>query len=195
MSAFRYQGLQGGSPVSGVIEASDRREALRRLGEKGVFPSNLEPVSAGIGRTAAAPSSSARTADRAPSTSPPAASAAASSSPAGGGFRLGSGIRRKEITAFTRELAALLAAAIPIPQALAGIAEEESNPALKEIIEKVSLEVKGGVALSSALAAHPRLFPPLYTSMIRVGEEAGALPRVITDLADLLENNVVDILL
>jgi type II secretory pathway component PulF len=188
MSAFRYQGLQGGSPVSGVIEAPDRREALRRLGEKGVFPSNLEPLSADAGRKATTPSPSARTADRPPSAPNSSTSPAASPAPAVGGFRLGSGIRRKEITAFTRELAALLAAAIPIPQALAGIAEEEANPALKEIIEKVSLEVKGGVALSSALAAHPRLFPPLYTSMIRVGEEAGALPRVIADLADLLEN-------
>lgn len=172
MNSFRYQGLQGSGTVTGVIEAADRRDALRRLGERGIFASNLEAISPAGSQTASAP----RPNDTAtPTPAPPA-------------FRLGSGIRRKEITGFTRELAALLAAAIPIPQALASISEEEPNPNLRAIISLVSADVKGGIALSAALARHPRLFPSLYTSMVRVGEEAGALPKVMVDLAELLEH-------
>jgi type II secretory pathway component PulF len=171
MNAFRYQGLHGNDPVTGVIEAEDRRDALRRLGERGVFPSRLESVSASPAQPT--PSSTASS----PFPNPPPA------------FRLGSGIRRRDITGFTRELAALLAAAIPIPQALSSIAEEESNPALRSVVEGISSEVKGGVALSAALSRHSKLFPPLYTSMVRVGEEAGALPHVMVDLADLLEHS------
>src|SRR5204863_3493968 len=48
--------------------------------------------------------------------------------------------------------------------------------------------VRKGGSFSSALDEHPRLFSKLYASMVRVGEEAGALPRVMTDLADLLEH-------
>lgn len=164
MIAFRYQGGSGsGANAAGVIEAEDRRTALRLLATRGVFPASLEAVSGGS----------------APVANPVAAA---------GGIRFGTGIRRKEITAFSRELAALLGAAIPIPQAIEGIADEEANPALKELLQRIAAEVKAGSSLSAAMAQHPKLFGNLYTSMVRVGEEAGALPRVMNDLADLLEH-------
>ncbi len=171
MSAFRYSAEQGaGGAVQGVIEAEDRRAALRLLAGRGLFPSVLEPV-AGAG--------SARTTATGPATAPAVA----------GGFRFGSGVRRKEITAFSREMSALLGAGIPIPQAIEAIAAEESNPALKAVVEEIAREVKTGASLSAAMAHHPRLFGSLYTSMVRVGEEAGALPQVMRDLAELLEHD------
>jgi general secretion pathway protein F len=184
MTSFRYQAVQGG----GVIEAEDRRAALRALAARGVFPSSLEGTTAPATRAPSSPTASP-TASTHPSTRTPASSPAAAHPPAApAGFRFGTGIRSKEITAFTRELAALLAAAIPIPMALEGIAEEEANPALQAVLRQIATEVKGGTSLSAALGKHPRLFSSLYTSMVRVGEEAGALPRVMVDLADLLEH-------
>jgi type II secretory pathway component PulF len=97
-------------------------------------------------------------------------------------------VKRKEITAFTRELSALLGAAIPIPQALDGLAEEEENASLRAMVFGLSEAVRKGTALSTAMEAYPQLFSRLYVSMVRVGEEAGALPRVMSDLADLLEH-------
>ncbi len=167
MTAFRYQAIGGsGAPVAGVIEAEDRKAALHLLGQRGLFPSSLE--------TSALP---------AVVTEAPAASGQARSAPGIFAKRIG----RKEITAFTREMSALLGAAIPIPQALDGLAEEE-NPALRDVIVQIADSVRKGAALSAALEEQPALFTKLYVSMIRVGEEAGVLPRVMADLADLLEH-------
>jgi len=168
MNSFRYQALSaGGSTVEGTIEAEDRKSALQQLGQRGLFPSNLE---------ACKPAGTAAKSDVADKSS-------------GIAFSFGSGIGRKQITALTREMAALLGAAIPIPQALESLGEEESNPALRAVILQISEAVRKGDSFSAALATYPELFTPLYVSMIRVGEEAGVLPKVMNDLADLLEHD------
>ena len=174
MASFQYQAVDsGGRAVRGAIEAEDRRSALRSLGQQGLIPSSLEHA----GATASKPSPS----------SPPAGTTAVP--PPAPGFRgFGSGVKRKEITAFTREMVALLEAAIPIPQALNGLCEEESNPAFKTAVESIAESVRKGASLSSAMDEHPKLFSKLYVSMVRVGEEAGALQEVLSDLADLLEH-------
>ncbi len=168
MTAFRYEAIEtGGAAVQGVIEAEDRKAALQVLGRRGLFPSTLE-ISASIGSASAA--------------------TAAAEIPRGQAQPFGRHIRRKEITAFTREMSALLSAAIPIPQALNGLGEQEENPALREVVLKISDAVRKGASFSAALDEHPKLFSKLYVSMVRVGEEAGALQKVMADLADLLEH-------
>jgi general secretion pathway protein F len=168
MSSFRYQALENsGAAVSGLIEASDRKAALDLLGERGLFPCSLEAC-------ATVPASPASRSSGALATAP--------------ARTRGGRIKRKEITALTREMAALIAAGIPIPQALEGLGEEEESPALQAVLRGVSAAVRQGAALSSALEDHPRLFNKLYVSMIRVGEEAGVLPKVMQDLATLLEH-------
>ncbi len=167
MTAFRYQAIEAtGGAVKGVIEAEDRKSALQLLGRRGLFPSRLEICSPGA------------TAEAEPVTEKTAAPTAAS----------GGRVRRKDVTAFTREMAALLGAAIPIPQALDGLGEEEENPALKQVVLRLGEAVRKGLAFSSALEEHPRLFSKLYVSMVRVGEEAGVLQKVLADLAELLEH-------
>jgi type II secretory pathway component PulF len=171
MNAFRYQALEaGGSSVRGVIEAEDRKSALRLLGERGLFPSNLEPCvvnGAANGATAAAPT-------------------AAIHAPSKTGRRRS--VSRKDITAFTRELSALVSAGIAIPQALDSLGAEEENLAFREVILGIADSVQKGAALSAALDDHPKLFGKLYASMVRVGEEAGQLPAVMADLANLMEH-------
>ena len=168
MNTFRYQALEdGGTSVEGVIEAEDRKTALQLLGRRGLFPSNLEAASA--------------------KDAPSAAGSGASLAPPSE-TRLGARIRRKDITAFTREMSALLGAAIPIPQALNGLGEQEENPGLRAVVLQISETVRKGASFSAALDQHPRLFSKLYVSMVRVGEEAGALQKVMADLADLLEH-------
>src|ERR1043166_6484468 len=102
--------------------------------------------------------------------------------------RFGQRIKRKEITAFTREMSALLGAGISIPQALDGLGEQEENPAVRAVVLELAESVRKGASLSAALDEHPKLFGKLYVSMVRVGEEAGALQKVMADLANLLEH-------
>lgn len=164
MNTFRYQAIEtGGGAVQGVIEAEDRRAALQQLGRRGLFPSRLEPCGA-------------------PAETKPAPAAA----PAG--FKFEPGVRRKDVTAFTQEMSTLLAAGIPIPQALASLGGQEENAALRAMILNIAAAVRKGESFSAALAEQPRWFGKLYTSMIRVGEEAGVLPKVMADLAALLEH-------
>ena len=66
--------------------------------------------------------------------------------------------------------------------------EEIDNPVLKEVVNSLWESVHKGVALSAAMEANPQHFSSLYVSMIRVGEEAGALHQVMQDVADLLEH-------
>ena len=169
MSAFRYQAVGGnGAAVNGTIEAEDRKSALKLLGQRGLFPSSLE-LSFGNGTdNGSAAQARPLEARRAIGLT-------------------GRRISRKDITAFTREMSALLGAAIPIPQALDGLAEEE-NPALREVVLNLADSVRKGSAFSAAIEEHSALFGNLYASMIRVGEEAGVLPKVMADLADLLEH-------
>jgi general secretion pathway protein F len=168
MNSFRYQAMEAnGAPAIGVIEAEDRRAALRLLGQRGLFPSSLEACPANGEANAA--------------------TSAAVASPAPGRAE-GGRVRRKDITAFTREMGALLGAGIPIPQALDGLGEEEENAALGAVVRRIAESVRKGSSLSAALEEHPRLFSKLYISMVRVGEEAGVLPRVMADLAALLEH-------
>ena len=66
--------------------------------------------------------------------------------------------------------------------------EEEENPGLREVVLQIAGSLRKGASFSTALDEHPGLFSKLYVSMIRVGEEAGELPAVMADLADLLEH-------
>ena len=165
MNTFRYQASEtGGTSTSGMIEAEDRKSALQLLGKRGLFPSQLELCSGGS------------------------AIAVASMPAKSFEIRFGSTVKRKQITAFTREMQALLAAAIPIPQALDSLGEEEENPLLRTVLLKIADSIRKGAAFSAALEEHPKLFSKLYVSMVRVGEEAGELPKVMSDLANLLEH-------
>jgi type II secretory pathway component PulF len=168
MKAFRYQAIElNGAPVKGEIEAADRKAALQLLGARGLFPSVLEyctPTGVAAARPVLTPQQPT------------------------GPARTGGRVSGKDITAFTREMGALLAASIPIPQALDGLGEEEENLALRAIVLKIADSVRKGAALSAALEEHPKLFSKLYISMVKVGEEAGVLPKVMADLAELLEH-------
>ncbi len=166
MSEFRYQAVgENGANVAGFIEAEDRKTALQLLGERNLFPSSLETVLPADGKSEAKSAPARKTE-----------------------IHFGRRIRRRDISAFTREISALLAAAIPIPQALDSLGEEEENPAFRAVVQQLGEAVRKGESLSTALESHPALFSKLYVSMIRVGEEAGVLPKVMNDLADLLEH-------
>lgn len=98
-------------------------------------------------------------------------------------------ISQKDVVLFSRELATLFQAHIPIVEALKTLIAETSRPALKKIISDILDDVSGGMALSQAFSRHPEAFTSFYINLVRSGEESGKLQDVFVYLADYLERN------
>ena len=96
----------------------------------------------------------------------------------------------KDIAIFTRQLATLLGAGIPVSQSLLATIEQIENRQLKKIITSIHKDVTEGNTLSHALSKHPKYFAHVYVSMVRAGESSGALDIVLTRLADFTENQL-----
>ena len=103
-------------------------------------------------------------------------------------MRSGPAFRQKrQIPLFTRQLATLLSAGIPLVPALNGLIEQGEDPALGIVLAGLREAVQEGQPLSAALAGHPGLFSPIFINMVRAGEASGTLPLVLTQLADFGE--------
>lgn len=89
-----------------------------------------------------------------------------------------------DITLFTRQLAGLLRAGLPLAPALELIAQTPVRGDVPRIVRHVARDITQGVPFSNALARHPASFGPLYCQLVAVGELAGALPTVLARLAD-----------
>lgn len=97
-------------------------------------------------------------------------------------------LKPKELALFTRELATLLGAGLPLDRGLKVLLTVfPEDSALHTLSERILEQVKGGAQLSAALEAEGGLFPKLYVSMVRAGEAGGALESVLDRLADYLE--------
>ncbi|HTR55523.1 MAG TPA: type II secretion system inner membrane protein GspF [Kofleriaceae bacterium] len=97
------------------------------------------------------------------------------------------GVKKVEIAAFTRQMATLLKAGIPLSEALGALVEQLTNVRFKTPVSEVRAAVNEGSSFADALAKHPKLFDELFVSMVRAGEVAGNLDEVLTRLADFLE--------
>ena len=93
-------------------------------------------------------------------------------------------IRSAELNVFTRQLATLIGAGIPVDSALASIVDQIENPGLKRVVAELKESLNQGEPLSRALQAHPGLFSAMYVNMVRAGEAFGSLDLVLSSLAD-----------
>ena len=98
------------------------------------------------------------------------------------------GIKKSEVAAFTRQLATLLKAGIPLAESLAALFEQAEKVKLKRILGEVRGAVNEGSSLADAVAKHPTVFDELFVSMVRAGETAGNLDEVLLRLADFMES-------
>ncbi len=92
-------------------------------------------------------------------------------------------VSKAEVEAFTRQLANLLAAGVPLSRALSILSREASKPAAGKLWATVHDQVSGGMALAEALGQNPRAFPPVYVAMVRAGETGGFLDVVLDQIA------------
>lgn len=163
MPNFRYVALDlAGKEITGEIVGTDTREVAAKLREQGCYPVEIA-VQEGP-RDVEVVASKTR-----------------------GGKR----ITRADVTVFTRQLSDLISGGLPLDRCLTVLIEQSESKALQELLTKVQGEVRSGSPLSAALAAYPRIFPEMYTNMLRAGEASGQLPEVAQRLADFLEKEMV----
>src|ERR671911_2785245 len=99
------------------------------------------------------------------------------------------GIKLADLVVFSRQLATMINAGLPIVRALYVLSEQTENQKLQEVVVQVRKDVEAGLALSEALAKHPKVFDRLYVEMVRAGEIGGILDGVLLRVADQLEKD------
>jgi len=98
-------------------------------------------------------------------------------------------LTQEDLLFFTRELADLLEAGVPLERSMTVIADSTDKPAVKELVTTIRRDIQGGKGLSGALSNHPALFDKLYVNMVTVGEMGGVLPEVLRRLGTFLERS------
>jgi len=96
-------------------------------------------------------------------------------------------VRRKHVMVFTRQLATLIDAGLPILRSLRILEEQVESAIFKDIIAKVAQDIEGGSTLSDAMGKFPKVFDNLYVAMVRAGELGGVLEAVLNRIAEFLE--------
>ena len=99
----------------------------------------------------------------------------------------GTGVTNENVTVFSRQLATLLKAGLPLLRSLEVIGRQEKNPYFKGVIEDISDSVRTGNKFSDGLAQHPKIFDKLYINMARAGEAGGVLDVVLDRLSTFQE--------
>jgi len=95
-------------------------------------------------------------------------------------------IKNEEIVLFTKQLAVLIPAKVPLVQSLKVMAKQVANPKFSKIIANVADEVDAGVVFSRALAKHPKVFSNFFIQMVRSGEISGRLEETLTYLSEYI---------
>lgn len=163
MPAYAFEALDAqGTTHKGVVDADTVRAARGLLRDRALIPLSVEP----------------------------AAGSAPGQGTAGWNLTLWGGrkFNTTELTVWTRQLAGLVSAGLPLERALAALAEEAENPAQQGLVASLRAEVNAGAAFARALGQYPKEFSPTFTAVIAAGEQSGQLGTVLERLADDLES-------
>lgn len=97
------------------------------------------------------------------------------------------GVSISEKAAFTRQLATMVAAGLPLTEALNILQNQVSSPKMKKILGEALREVESGTQLSIAFARHPDVFPNIYVALLRAAEASGSMDKILVRLAEQME--------
>ncbi len=104
-------------------------------------------------------------------------------------FKLGGGVKTRDIVVMTRQFATMINAGLPLVQALDILAQQTENKILADVTRQVVYDVESGHTLADALRKHPKAFSDLYVNMVAAGEAGGILDTILVRLAQFLEKN------
>jgi type IV pilus assembly protein PilC len=102
-------------------------------------------------------------------------------------FKAGGKVKPEDIAVFSRQLATMLAAGIPLVQAFEIVGNGNDKPAMQKLILDIKADVEGGTSLHEALGKHPLHFDDLYVNLVEAGEQAGALETLLDKIATYKE--------
>jgi len=188
MPVFTYEAMDAkGKPTKGTLEVANQSEALTRLKEMGYFPTKV--VESDKGKEKDKDKKDAKDGKAAP-----AGKGGGKGKGKGGALQInikipgfGGKVGTKTLCNFTRQLATLVDAGLPLLRGLTVLAKQEKDPTLKEILGKLALGIEGGSTFSEALAQHPKTFNKLFVNMVKAGELGGVLEVTLTRLAEFAE--------
>src|SRR5258706_7917819 len=182
MPKYDYVALDSrGNETKGSIDVASQNEAIGRVKEMGLFPTKI---------TEAAKAQDKAAGKKAGGKTP------AKGGKKGGGMNinlniripgLGGGVKPKVLTTFTRQLATLVDAGLPLLRGLRVLEKQERNANLKKILGELAISIEGGSTFSEGLAQHPKVFNRLFVNMVKAGELGGVLEVVLKRLAEFSE--------
>jgi len=105
-------------------------------------------------------------------------------------FRFRSRVKEKEVAVFTRQLATMIDAGLPLVQSLEILATQQENPGFKEVLLQVKSDVESGATFSDALHKRPKAFDELYTNLVTAGEVGGTLDIILNRLSQYMEKSI-----
>ena len=176
MPKFTYVAMDSrGKETKGTLEVANQNEAISRIKEMGFFPTKVVEVDKVAPGKGAKPGGKAAPAK-------------------GGGMNInlsipgfGGKVKSKVLTVFTRQLATLVEAGLPLLRGLRVLAKQERNVTLRNIIGELAMSIEGGSTFSESLAQHPKVFNRLYVNMVKAGELGGVLEVVLKRLSEFME--------
>src|SRR5439155_19831306 len=150
MPKYNYVAMDShGKETKGTLEVASQNEAIGRVKEMGLFPTKIVEIE--------------KIREKADKKAKPTGKAAGKKK--GGGVNinikipgLGGRVKSKVLTTFTRQLATLVDAGLPLLRGLRVLERQEKNPTLKSIIAELALSIEGGSTFSEGLAQHPKVF-------------------------------------
>lgn len=103
--------------------------------------------------------------------------------------RLSNRITRKDRIIFSRQLATLIGAGLPLTQSLRTVLDQTSNKRMQEVVQEIIADVEGGKSLSSAFSKHPEVFNKLYVALVTAGETSGTLDDALRRISTQQEKD------
>ena len=185
MATFQYIAKDSaGNEQRGTIEAGDRNSAIAAVRAQGLLPTALGEVKS------AAPAAKA----------PPKKGAAKAPAKKGGLNKdikinikmpkfLQGRIKTKVLTQFTRQLATLVNAGLPLMRGIEVLKRQMKDPQMLEALNGISENIAAGGTFSESLTAYPKIFDKLYVNMVKAGEAGGVLEVVLGRLAEFAEKS------
>jgi type IV pilus assembly protein PilC len=181
MPKYNYVAMdQHGKETRGTLEVGTQNEAIGRVKEMGLFPTKIVEID----KEAKGKGTDKKTGKKGPAKGKKKGGAGSMQIKIPG---LSGRVKSKVLTTFTRQLATLVDAGLPLLRGLRVLEKQEKNPTLKSIINELAMSIEGGSTFSEGLAQHPKVFNRLFVNMVKAGELGGVLEVVLNRLSEFME--------